>query len=190
EREKKIKDESAKRRENLKQKLRRFITRIPAFMYLTDDREKTIKDIIEQVEPELFAKVTGLSLKDFKQLVDCRVFNDSKMDDAVWKFRSFENSSLSYFHEETPETLGGWRLTREEKFAALIQRGLLNEGDELVFVPAGTSAFVTDDFGLLIDGIRYAGPAEAARALGLDDETESWKSWRLGAKTLKQVMLG
>jgi hypothetical protein len=190
EREKKIKDESAKRRENLKQKLRRFITRIPAFMYLTDDREKTIKDIIEQVEPELFVKVTGLSLKDFKQLVDCRVFNDSKMDDAVWKFRSFENPSLSYFHEETPETLGGWRLTREEKFAALIQRGLLNEGDELVFVPAETSAFVTDDFGLLIDGIRYAGPVEAAKALGLDDEKESWKSWRLGEKTLKQVMLG
>jgi hypothetical protein len=190
EHEKKIEDESAKRRDNLKQKLRRFITRIPAFMYLTDDREKTIKDIIEQVEPDLFVKVTGLSMKDFKQLVDCRVFNDSKMDDAVWKFRSFENSSLSYFHEEAPEALGGWRLTREEKFAALIQRGLLNEDDELVFIPSSTAAFVTDDYGLLIDGIRYAGPIEAAKALGLDNETQSWQAWRLGDKTLRQVMLG
>lgn len=189
-REKKIKDESAKRRENLKQKLRRFITRIPAFMYLTDDREKTIKDIIEQVEPELFVKVTGLSLKDFKQLVNCRVFNDSKMDDAVWKFRSFENSSLSYFHEEITETLGGWRLSREEKFAALIDRGLLNAGDVLVYTPSQKSALVSDDFGLLVDGIRYAGPTDAAKAFGLEDDADAWKSWKLADKTLKQVMLG
>ncbi len=189
EREKKIKDASAKRREDLKQKLRRFVTRIPAFMYLTDDREKTIKDIIEQVEPALFVKVTGLSLGDFKQLVDCRVFNDSKMDDAVWKFRSFENPSLSYFQEQEPETLGGWRLSREEKFAKLVERGLLNPGDELIYMPSYASAVVSDDFGLMVSGVRYAGPTEAALALGAKSSEDVWGKWKLGDETLKQVVL-
>lgn len=63
------KDAAAKQRDGLKKRLQRFITRIPAFMYLTDDREKTIKDIITQIEPELFEKVTGLTLADFKQLL-------------------------------------------------------------------------------------------------------------------------
>jgi hypothetical protein len=189
EREKKIKDESTKRREDLKQKLRRFVTRIPAFMYLTDDREKTIKDIIEQVEPALFVKVTGLSLSDFKQLVECRVFNDSKMDDAVWKFRSFENPSLSYFQEQEPTTLGGWRLAREEKFAKLVERGLLNPGDELIYIPSFASAEVTDDFGLMVSGIRYSGPTEAALALGAKSPEDAWAKWKLGDETLKQVVL-
>ena len=73
------KDDAAKRRDGLKKRLQRFITRIPAFMYLTDDREKTIKDIITQIEPELFEKVTGLTLLDFRQLVDAGMFNDAQL---------------------------------------------------------------------------------------------------------------
>jgi hypothetical protein len=109
EKEKKIKDEATKKRENLREQLRRFVTRIPVFMYLTDDREKSIKEIILQQEPELFEKVTRISLSDFKQLVDAQVFNDSKMTDAVWKFRSFEEPSLSYggIKIETG-VFGGW----------------------------------------------------------------------------------
>lgn len=117
EREKKIKDEATKTRENLKEKLRRFVTRIPAFMYLTDDREKSIKDIILQSESEMFERVTQLSLKDFKQLVDAGVFNDSKMDDAVWKFKAFEEPSLSYIGVENSigSTIGGWSSVKERE---------------------------------------------------------------------------
>ena len=81
--EKKRMDDGVKRRDNLKKRLQRLITRIPAFMYLTDYREKTIKDIVTRLEPDLFQRVTGLTLKDFEQLVDAKVFNDSKMNDAV-----------------------------------------------------------------------------------------------------------
>ena len=117
EREKKIKDEATKTRENLKEKLRRFVTRIPAFMYLTDDREKSIKDIILQSESEMFERVTQLSLKDFKQLVDAGVFNDSKMDDAVWKFKAFEEPSLSYIGIEKTigSKIGGWSSVKERE---------------------------------------------------------------------------
>lgn len=77
---------------------------------MTDDREKSVKEIILQSETDLFTKVTGLSLNDFKQLVDAGVFNDSKMDDAVWKFRNFEEPSLRYLKDESAGKgkVGGW----------------------------------------------------------------------------------
>jgi branched-subunit amino acid transport protein len=56
-------------------------------MYLTDNREKTVLDLIRQDETDLFEQVTTLSLKDFERLVNAGVFNASKMNDAVWKFR-------------------------------------------------------------------------------------------------------
>jgi hypothetical protein len=107
--EKERKSEAAKKRENLKKRLQRFVTRIPAFMYLTDDREKSVHDIITQVEPELFHKVTALTLEDYAQLIDAGVFNDSKMNDAVWMFRTFEEPSLSYTDRSDPDrSIGGW----------------------------------------------------------------------------------
>ncbi|MGN1154288.1 MAG: DEAD/DEAH box helicase family protein, partial [Candidatus Gastranaerophilaceae bacterium] len=48
------------KRKEIQEKLLKFATRIPVFMYLTDDREQTLKDVITQLEPELFQKVTGL----------------------------------------------------------------------------------------------------------------------------------
>ena len=65
-------------------------------MYLTDYREYCLKDVIEQLEPELFRKVTGLTLKDFSLLVSLGVFNSELMNDAVYKFKRYEDSSLEY----------------------------------------------------------------------------------------------
>jgi hypothetical protein len=96
---------------------------------------------------------------------------------------------LSYFPDDVPETLGGWRLTREEKFARLVERGLLNPGDELIYIPTSVSATISDDFGLIVSGIRYSGPSEAAAALGAATADETWALWRIGEATLKQVVL-
>ena len=65
-------------------------------MYLTDYRERILKDVITQLEPELFKKVTGLDVKDFELLVSLGVFNDALMNDAVYKFKRYEDSSLEY----------------------------------------------------------------------------------------------
>lgn len=131
--EKAAKDEAVKRRENLKKRLQRFITRIPTFMYLTDYRERTVKDVITQLEPALFEKVTGLTLTDFEELVKAGVFNDQKMNDAVWKFRTFEEPSLRYASVGTVGvTQGGWSLRRDERFAELVGRGVLKAGDALI----------------------------------------------------------
>ena len=84
------------KRKQIQEKLIKFATRIPIFMYLTDYRERTLRDVITQLEPGLFKKVTGLTLTDFELLVSLGVFNAALMNDAVYKFRRYEDSSLTY----------------------------------------------------------------------------------------------
>lgn len=84
------------KRKQIQEKLIKFATRIPAFMYLTDFRENTLKDVITKLEPELFKAVTGLSVDDFHLLVSLNVFNSTHMNQAVFAFRRYEDSSLSY----------------------------------------------------------------------------------------------
>jgi hypothetical protein len=83
-------------RRDIQEKLIKFATRIPIFMYLTDFRERSLKDVITQLEPGLFRKVTGLTVKDFESLVSLGVFNSALMNDAVYKFKRYEDASLSY----------------------------------------------------------------------------------------------
>jgi hypothetical protein len=83
-------------RKQIQEKLIKFATRIPIFMYLTDYRERCLKDVITQLEPGLFKKVTGLTVQDFELLVSLGVFNSALMNDAVFKFKRYEDSSLSY----------------------------------------------------------------------------------------------
>lgn len=83
-------------RKEIQTKLVKFATRIPIFMYLTDYREKCLRDIITQLEPGLFRKVTGLGIPDFELLVSLGVFNSGLMNDAVYKFKRYEDASLSY----------------------------------------------------------------------------------------------
>ena len=84
------------KRKMIQEKLIKFATRIPIFMYLTDYRERCLKDVITQLEPGLFKKVTGLTVNDFELLVSLGVFNSSLMNDAVYKFKRYEDSSLEY----------------------------------------------------------------------------------------------
>jgi hypothetical protein len=83
-------------RKQIQEKLIKFATRVPVFMYLTDYRERSLKDVITQLEPGLFKKVTGLSVKDFELLVSLGVFNSALMNDAVYKFKRYEDASLVY----------------------------------------------------------------------------------------------
>ncbi len=84
------------KRKLVQEKLIKFATRIPAFMYLTDFRENTLKDVITKIEPNLFETVTGLTVKDFDLLVSLKVFNTEHMNQAVFAFRRYEDASLRY----------------------------------------------------------------------------------------------
>ena len=84
------------KRKLVQEKLIKFATRIPIFMYLTDFRENTLQDVITKIEPDLFETVTGLTVKDFHLLVRLKVFNTEQMNQAVFAFRRYEDSSLRY----------------------------------------------------------------------------------------------
>lgn len=98
------------KRKEIQEKLIKFATRVPVFMYLTDYRERSLKDVITQLEPGLFKKVTGLSVKDFELLVSLGVFNDALMNDAVYKFKRYEDSSLEYvgINKHSDQDVGVW----------------------------------------------------------------------------------
>lgn len=84
------------KRKQIQEKLIKFATRIPIFMYLSDYREYSLKDVITRLEPGLFKKVTGLEIEDFELLVSLGLFNESVMNDAIYKFKRYEDASLSY----------------------------------------------------------------------------------------------
>ena len=84
------------KRKVVQEKLIKFATRIPAFMYLTDFRENTLQDVITKLEPDLFLTVTGLTVADFHLLVRLKVFNTERMNEAVFAFRRYEDASLRY----------------------------------------------------------------------------------------------
>ena len=98
------------KRKQIQEKLIKFATRIPVFMYLTDFREMSLTDVITKIEPELFKKVTGLNVKDFDLLVSLNVFNSAHMNGAVYNFKRYEDASLVYtgIDKHEGEKVGGW----------------------------------------------------------------------------------
>ena len=109
-------------RKQIQEKLIKFATRVPVFMYLTDYRERSLKDVITQLEPGLFKKVTGLNVKDFELLCSIGVFNASLMNDAIFKFKRYEDSSLSYtgIEKHVSDEIGGWdTVIRTEEYEKL-----------------------------------------------------------------------
>lgn len=93
------------KRKLVQEKLIKFATRIPAFMYLTDFRENTLHDLITKIEPKLFETVTGLRVNDFHLLVSLKVFNTEQMNQAVFAFRRYEDASLRYTGIDSHEGL-------------------------------------------------------------------------------------
>ena len=93
---KKDEKENKNFKRELREKLLKFVSRVPVFMYLTDYREETLKDVITQLERPLFTRVTGLKIQDFEKMCEIGVFNAQAMNSAIFSFRRFELGSLHY----------------------------------------------------------------------------------------------
>ena len=106
------------KRKEIQEKLVKLATRLPVFMYLSDYREFSLKDVITQLEPSLFKKVTDLSVQDFELLVSLNLFNESLMNEAVYHFKRYEDASLTYTgidsHEGENVGLFSTVVTRED----------------------------------------------------------------------------
>lgn len=108
--------------DNVKKQLRelllKFITRLPIFMYLTDDREKCLKELITQIETDLFIKTTGITLETFEELCKINIFNVQSLNAAIFAFKKYEDSSLNYLgnSKQNTDIITGWdsTYTKEE----------------------------------------------------------------------------
>lgn len=127
-------------RKKIQEKLIKFATRVPVFMYLTDYRERSLKDVITQLEPGLFKKVTGLDVKDFELLCSLGVFNANLMNDAIFKFKRYEDSSLSYtgIDKHSGMDVGGWDtvIKRAEYEQLFYNQQATMEAPQIFEVPA------------------------------------------------------
>jgi hypothetical protein len=129
--------EMKSKRKQIQEKLIKFATRIPVFMYLTDYRERCLKDVITQLEPGLFKKVTGLSVEDFNMLCSLGVFNAPLMNDAIFKFKRYEDASLTYtgINKHVDDEVGGWdttiRKTQYEKLFYNQQYSMMSVDDSV-----------------------------------------------------------
>ena len=137
--------EMKSKRKQIQEKLIKFATRIPVFMYLTDYRERCLKDVITQLEPGLFKKVTGLSVADFNMLCTLGVFNAPLMNDAIFKFKRYEDASLTYtgINKHTSDEVGGWDTTiRKSQYEKLFynQQASINEVDEEAYTQRSETA--------------------------------------------------
>jgi hypothetical protein len=92
----KIDPEVRKLMKEIKDNLLKFITRLPVFMYLNDEREKTALEVICTTDEALFRKVTGINKGDFRKLMDMGVFNAGFMNETIRAFKQVEDNALVY----------------------------------------------------------------------------------------------
>ena len=52
--------------------------------------------MIRNIEPELFTKVTGLTIREFDMMCEVGAFNQTELNAAIAQFRRFEDASLEY----------------------------------------------------------------------------------------------
>ena len=82
------------KRKSIRDKLKKVSAKVLIFMYLTDFREERLMHVVESLDTELFLRSTGLSLEGFRKLNKVGVFNESQMNDAIQKYRYFEQKSI------------------------------------------------------------------------------------------------
>ena len=61
-------------------------------LFLLSGRE----DVIRKLEPKLFTKVTGIKVSEFEVLLELGIIDEEHMNDSVFLFRRYEDSSLTY----------------------------------------------------------------------------------------------
>ena len=92
-------------RKQIQEKPIKFATRIPAFIYRSNFRANKLPDIITKLEPDLFRTVTGFALEDANLLATLGVLNPVHKDQAIFAFRRYKDSSLSYEGIDSHEIL-------------------------------------------------------------------------------------
>lgn len=127
-----------------------------------------------ELEPKLFKKVTGLTIPDFTLLIDLGLFNSDLMNNVVYKFRVYEDASMSYSginRHQDEEVVGGFDEGKDNMGKCYIPKDaklkqsrvyfrdnsfILHEGSKVVDSDTG-------EIYLLAETTEFAGLSEAAK---------------------------
>lgn len=77
-------------REKVRELLRTLLSRIPIFMYLTDATEENMEQVLIETKHDLFRKTTGITIDDFRYLVDLCLLKIESIDGYILKFIQLE----------------------------------------------------------------------------------------------------
>ncbi len=180
-------------RKQIQEKLIKFATRVPVFMYLTDYRERSLKDVITQLEPGLFKKVTGLNVNDFNLLCSIGVFNASLMNDAIFKFKRYEDSSLSYtgIEKHASDEVGGWdTVIRREEYEKLFynQQATMETAESVEEIAAADDDMTsgTENEAPMTEGQSHETPYDTTISEGIAVPTSTVTAVKQGAPPPKE----
>jgi hypothetical protein len=81
---------------DLEDRLTFLAQRMNAYMYLSDTVEKSVKDVLDTEEDELFRAVFELDPKDLGALLDAGLLNEQAMRLAIHQFRRAAEASFTY----------------------------------------------------------------------------------------------
>ena len=89
-------EESNLTEDDLEKRLSFLATRINAFMYLSEDIEKNLHDVLSTEEEDLFRIVMELQRDEMAALVSAGLFNEQAMRYAIHQFRRADVASFGY----------------------------------------------------------------------------------------------
>jgi superfamily II DNA or RNA helicase len=82
-------------REKVRELLRTLLSRVPIFMYLTDATEENMEQVLVDTKHDLFRKTTGITVEDFRYLVDLGLLKIESIDGYILKFIQLENENYN-----------------------------------------------------------------------------------------------
>ena len=88
--------ENSLTQDDLANRLSFLAKRVNAFMYLSENIEKNLEDVLTTNEADLFRQVMELQKEEMAALVDAGLFNEQAMRLAIHQFRRADVAALSY----------------------------------------------------------------------------------------------
>lgn len=78
---------------SIAEQVKEAATMLPTFLYLSDAREGSLRQMLDTPEPDLFHDVVGMTVDHFSELVDAGYVRSDKLDTMIHKIRALEDQS-------------------------------------------------------------------------------------------------
>lgn len=137
--------------------------RLPLFMFLTDDRESALVDVIDGVGADLFKETTNISKEAFAKLVKIGAFDARIWDGRVDKFRKLEAISIPWIDSSlqaiADQETGSMFLGAKDTRISIERQPGGSKGEIFAYASESPSGTV-----FLVEGSTFYGPEQRGQA--------------------------